>query len=182
MTVNKLQLPAKDNAIQLKINEIIDNLGGGGTVDQTFDSTSPNAQSGTAVLDMLETIYPVGSLYLTVNNTCPLEALFGTWQSVGTSIVTSVSSTTSTSATLSIKGNGYTTIYTKSLSGRGGLVGDNEYFYSGSSAVGHRTSNNSTNFGFSTTEGYAGLTGSVTIPSLTPSKTSLTCYIFKRTA
>ena len=69
MTVNKLQLPAKDNAIQLKINEIIDNLGGGGTVDQTFDSTSPNAQSGTAVLDMLETIYPVGSLYLTVNNT-----------------------------------------------------------------------------------------------------------------
>ena len=30
MTVNKLQLPAKDNAVQLKINEIIDNLGGGG--------------------------------------------------------------------------------------------------------------------------------------------------------
>lgn len=30
MTVNKLQLPAKENAVQLKINEIIDNLGGGG--------------------------------------------------------------------------------------------------------------------------------------------------------
>ena len=30
MTVSKLQLPAKDNAVQLKINEIIDNLGGGG--------------------------------------------------------------------------------------------------------------------------------------------------------
>lgn len=30
MTVSKLQLPAKENAVQLKINEIIDNLGGGG--------------------------------------------------------------------------------------------------------------------------------------------------------
>ena len=33
MTVNKLQLPAKDNAVQLKINEIIDNLDSGDTTD-----------------------------------------------------------------------------------------------------------------------------------------------------
>lgn len=30
MTVDKLSLPAKENAVQNKINEIIDNLGGGG--------------------------------------------------------------------------------------------------------------------------------------------------------
>lgn len=30
MTVNKLTLPSKENAVQEKINEIIDNLGGGG--------------------------------------------------------------------------------------------------------------------------------------------------------
>lgn len=34
-------------------------------------------------LNILETIYPVGSLYLTVNNSCPLSALgIGTWELV----------------------------------------------------------------------------------------------------
>lgn len=41
MTVNKLSLPAKENAVQLKINEIIDNLGGGGTAtDVQINGTS----------------------------------------------------------------------------------------------------------------------------------------------
>jgi hypothetical protein len=48
MTVNKLSLPAKENAVQQKINEIIDNLDDG-TVDQTYDPTSANAQSGIAI-------------------------------------------------------------------------------------------------------------------------------------
>lgn len=34
-------------------------------------------------LSLLQTIYPVGSIYITTNNTCPLSALFGTWQLVG---------------------------------------------------------------------------------------------------
>ena len=51
MTVNKLTLPSTDNAVQNKINEIIDNLGG--TVDQTYDPTSTNAQAGTAVAEAL---------------------------------------------------------------------------------------------------------------------------------
>lgn len=34
-------------------------------------------------LSLLEIIYPVGSIYITTNNTCPLSALFGTWQLVG---------------------------------------------------------------------------------------------------
>lgn len=32
--------------------------------------------------NLLKSIYPVGSLYFTVNSTCPLAALFGTWQLV----------------------------------------------------------------------------------------------------
>ena len=51
MTVNKLSLPSTDNAVQNKVNEIIDNLGG--TVDQTYSPTSTNAQSGTAVAEAL---------------------------------------------------------------------------------------------------------------------------------
>lgn len=41
MTVNKLSLPATENAVQLKINEIIDNFGGGGTAtDVQINGTS----------------------------------------------------------------------------------------------------------------------------------------------
>ena len=46
MTVNKLTLPSKDNAVQNKVNEIIDNLP---TVDQTYNASSTNAQSGVAI-------------------------------------------------------------------------------------------------------------------------------------
>lgn len=53
MTVNKLTLPSTDNAVQNKINEIIDNMGGTITVDQTYNPTSTNPQSGTAVAEAL---------------------------------------------------------------------------------------------------------------------------------
>lgn len=33
-------------------------------------------------MDLLKTIYPVGSIYLTTSNTCPLGSLFGTWSLV----------------------------------------------------------------------------------------------------
>lgn len=35
--------------------------------------------SATAVIELLKTIYPVGSVYLSTNSTCPLSSLFGTW-------------------------------------------------------------------------------------------------------
>lgn len=61
MTVNKLTLPAKENAVQSKINEIIDNLGG----------------------NMLEQCYPVGSIYMSVNNVSPATLFgFGTWEQI----------------------------------------------------------------------------------------------------
>lgn len=54
----------------------------GGSVDQTYDKTSANAQSGVAILGLLEIMYPVGSIYLTTESTCPLASLFGTWSLV----------------------------------------------------------------------------------------------------
>ena len=47
MTVNKITTPPSQKGVIDKINEVIDNLGG--TVDQTYNPTSTNAQSGTAV-------------------------------------------------------------------------------------------------------------------------------------
>lgn len=49
------------------------------TIDQTFDGTSANAQSGASILGLLETIYPVGALYIGTTSTCPLASLFGIW-------------------------------------------------------------------------------------------------------
>lgn len=51
-------------------------------VDQTFDGTSTNAQSGVSILGLLETIYPVGALYIGTTSTCPMSTLFGTWELV----------------------------------------------------------------------------------------------------
>lgn len=36
------------------------------------------------VVDVLEAIYPVGSLYIGTQNTCPMSAFFGTWELVAT--------------------------------------------------------------------------------------------------
>lgn len=44
--VNKLTLPAKQNDVVNKVNELVDNIP---IVDQTYDNTSTNAQSGVAV-------------------------------------------------------------------------------------------------------------------------------------
>lgn len=50
------------------------------TIDQTFDGTSTNGQSGVSIIDLLDTLYPVGSIYIGTMATCPLEALgVGTW-------------------------------------------------------------------------------------------------------
>ena len=49
MTVSKLTNPPSQNGVINKINEIIDNFPAGTTVDQTYDPTSANAQSGVAI-------------------------------------------------------------------------------------------------------------------------------------
>ena len=55
------------------------------TVDQTYSSSSANAQSGVAVASaidtMLSSLYPVGSIYIGTQATCPLATLISgsTW-------------------------------------------------------------------------------------------------------
>ena len=49
----------------------------------------------------MNSIYPVNSFYFTTASTCPLQALgIGTWQKVGSSIITSVNTN------VPVKGNG----------------------------------------------------------------------------
>jgi len=45
-------------------------------------STDTQYPSAKCVYDLLKAIYPVGSVYLSTNSTCPLSALFGTWELV----------------------------------------------------------------------------------------------------
>lgn len=129
MTVQKLTYPSKENAVQEKINEIIDNLGGGGgsvdidnlsitenasnqlqtvgVINQNNTSTAIKTWTGTKAqydaivskdsntlynvtddvdisLPILEVLYPVGSIYITTANTCPLVSLISgsTWELV----------------------------------------------------------------------------------------------------
>lgn len=52
-------------------------------IDQTFSGTSTNGQSGVSIIDLLNTLYPVGSIYIGTMSTCPLAALgVGTWSLV----------------------------------------------------------------------------------------------------
>lgn len=41
-----------------------------------------NSQLSSTVLSNLQSVYPVGSLYIGVTDTCPIANLFGTWEKV----------------------------------------------------------------------------------------------------
>lgn len=172
----------------------------GGTVDQTFNPASANAQSGVAILGLIETIYPIGGIYATTNynnGVCPLASLFtSTWTLLSSTIITDVGSGSSTSSSevVSVRGNGkslglYDGENSVGLVGLSSTVtriapGTNAYNKtSGSAYVSGGTAKYNTCLGVKT-NGEAGLTGSVTIPSITitPSKTSITVYLYQRTA
>ena len=51
--------------------------------NNTFYNVTDDIGTSNGIITLLEAIYPVGSIYITTNNTCPLSALFGTWQLVG---------------------------------------------------------------------------------------------------
>lgn len=73
MTVSKITTPPSQKGVIDKINEVIDNLGGSITVDQTYDGTSANPQSGVAIEGELSTNYQPklvsGTNIKTINNT-----------------------------------------------------------------------------------------------------------------
>lgn len=72
---------------QKAVKDYIDGQAGM-TVDQTYNSESPNAQSGTAVAGaisaLLSSMYPVGSLYIGTQATNPMASLISgsTWSLV----------------------------------------------------------------------------------------------------
>lgn len=41
-----------------------------------------NSQLSSSVLSNLQSVYPIGSLYIGTNDTCPIANLFGTWEKV----------------------------------------------------------------------------------------------------
>ena len=158
-------------------------LAGGGTVDQTYDATSTNAQSGTAVAGLLEAIYPVGSVYITTANTCPLSTLISgsTWTLISSGVVTSVDTN------VPIKGTG------KSLGLTNGTV--NSGLSWSTTSVNHLTSmsasfdknvgytpsttapswHNPTTIGVITDDSKSGIVGTTT-------STTLSVNIYERTA
>ena len=56
-------IEAVSNELMLKVNTI-------------------NSQLSSNVLSNLQSIYPVGSLYIGTTNTCPIANLFGTWEKI----------------------------------------------------------------------------------------------------
>lgn len=92
------------NVKELSVNNTTYDIIGKGVVDQNNPSTPLKQWSGTkaqydaivtkdantiynitddaSAISILETIYPVGSIYIGTMSTCPLAALFGTWSLV----------------------------------------------------------------------------------------------------
>lgn len=53
-------------------------------VTQSATDNSTKIATTAFVVDVLEAIYPVGSVYIGTQNTCPMSQFFGTWQLVAT--------------------------------------------------------------------------------------------------
>lgn len=76
-----------------------------GIADMTHHEILPNPTSNTAralVIQVLDDMYPIGSLFFGTQAVCPMSAFFGTWELVSTTLTTGVD------ATAAVKGNGMT--------------------------------------------------------------------------
>ena len=77
-----------------------------------------NSQLSSSVLSNLQSVYPIGSLYIGVNDNCPIANLFGTWEKIGDGFVTEVDSKVpikGTGATLGVNNNGSSSVGTLSF-------------------------------------------------------------------
>lgn len=121
---------------------------------------------------LLETLYPVGAIYIGTMNACPLSVLFGTWQLVGTKILTDIP------VTLEAKGNGKTLGINLTATGQGvdgqlgGASGGSGY---ANAIVTNTTTDPKIPFGVSTDSTKSGIV-------VDTNATSLTVNIWKRTA
>ena len=61
-----------------KLNNYIEAI----SEELTLKVNTINSQLSSNVLSNLQSIYPVGSLYISTTDTCPIANLFGTWEKV----------------------------------------------------------------------------------------------------
>ena len=61
-----------------KLNDYIEAI----SEELTLKVNTINSQLSSNVLSNLQSIYPVGSLYIGTTNTCPIANLFGTWEKI----------------------------------------------------------------------------------------------------
>ena len=134
------------------------------------------------ITSIMNTIYPVGSLYFGTQSTCPLQSLgIGTWKKVGTSLTLSVNTS------VPVKGNGIVlgmtngstnfgirnqggSAYKSALMGYTGLYGGKVGDASSGTEIGTNIG-----VGLTTVSSKSGIVGTVT-------RTQLTVNVFQRTA
>lgn len=61
-----------------KLNDYIEAI----SEELTLKVNTINSQLSSSVLSNLQSIYPVGSLYIGTTDTCPIANLFGTWEKI----------------------------------------------------------------------------------------------------
>lgn len=120
MTVNKLQLPAKDNAVQLKINEIIDNLGGGGATDVQINGTSITSNNVANILT--ESAYSSSNKIATMSD-LPSTSGFLENTATGTNSLTIGGTPTSVDAAINIGYNSSVALSAGGQATRGTAIG-----------------------------------------------------------
>ena len=84
----------------------------------TLKLNTINSQLSSSILSNLQSVYPVGSLYIGVTETCPIASLFGTWEKIAEDVVTDVNSEVpikGTGATLGVNNDGSSSIGTLSF-------------------------------------------------------------------
>lgn len=69
-----------DNGVIYK--SLTDNNTGKALTNTTYWSKELYKGDNSAVLQTLQTIYPVGAIYIGMTETCPISALFGTWTKI----------------------------------------------------------------------------------------------------
>lgn len=126
---------------------------------------------------ILDGFYPVGSVYLATTSTCPLASLIAgsMWEQMGTSLITSVNTS------VPIKGTGMSLgMYNGSINGT--LGSGNSGMYTGTAGYGKNAGTSQSydmrgdiSLGVTTDSSKSGIVGTVT-------RTSISVYIFKRTA
>ena len=132
--------------------------------------------------DIVDALYPVGSIYIGTTSTCPLASIKGTWTNIGTGIMKS-------SSTVPVKGNGMAMGITDGSTNFGviGTQYTNSYpLYQGRASAAYGANVGTTGFtsGNITTGTAIGITtdGSKSGMVVDTSSLTLTCNIWQRTA